>query len=254
VPLRQKPFSFFLLPQKLWRDKTMRKILLFISGCFFSLSLFPQSPAQTEVVKSFRPIFTAGVLGAQIDGDTHSGYKKPGYFFGIGINRQLSKLIELEFDITFLQKGVRSNYATDSASLNNPNNNFSLIRLNYVEVPLAIRFRYKKFRWEAGSYYAYLIKNPPFDESQYGLIVDRNFKNTDVGFLLGMGYRLKTNLLINLRFEYSYIPIRDYYPSTKGIFHGQFPRSLFNLGLYNNCMVLSLIYKLPPKTTTPVGQ
>lgn len=231
----------------------MHRIALFSIVCIFSLSGFSQ--AQQEVVQSFRPVLLGGVLGAQLDGDTYSGYKKPGYYFGVGINRQLSKRIELEFDIVFLQKGVRANWALDSATRNSLNNHFSLIRLNYVEIPLAIRFSYKKFRWEAGSYFAYLIKNPPYDESENGMITDPNFKNTDYGWLIGGGYKLKPSLLLNLRWEYSYVPIRDYYSSTQGIFHGQFPRNLFNLGLYNNCVVLSLNYKLPPKpTATTVAQ
>ena len=35
--------------------------------------------------------------------------------------------MEIEFGITFLQKGVRKNYALDSASRNNPNNEFYLL-------------------------------------------------------------------------------------------------------------------------------
>jgi opacity protein-like surface antigen len=229
----------------------MNKYLSFIFACLLSLSVFSQGQTQPEVVQSFRPVFLLGVLGAQIDGDTYSGYKKPGFYFGVGINRQLTKRIELEFDIVFLQKGVRANYKTDSVSLNDPNNNFSLIRLNYVEIPLAIRFSYKKFRWEAGSYFSYLVKNPPFDENQYGMHEDPTFKNTDIGWLIGAGYKLGKNVLVNLRWEYSYIPFRDYnyqVPVTQ-VYHGQFPRNLFNTGWYNNCMILSLNYKLPPRAT-----
>jgi opacity protein-like surface antigen len=225
----------------------MKKKLILIIACIFSLSVFAQK--QEEVVQSFRPVFSIGLPFSQIDGDTYSGYKKPGYYFGFGINRQLSKLIDVEFDIVLLQKGVRANWSLDSATRNSLNNHFSLIRLNYIEIPLVVRFHYKKFRWECGSYFSYLIKNPPYDESENGIVVDPNFKNTDVGFLLGMGYKLKKNLLLNLRFEYSYIPIRDYYPNTQGIFHGQFPRNLFNTGLYNNTVTFSLNYILPPKAT-----
>ena len=226
----------------------MKRIVFFIGIYIFFFSTYSQ-----EVVQAFRPVFSVGVVGSQIDGDTYSGFHKLGYFFGVGINRQFSKLIEMEFAITFLQKGARSNYATDSASLNNPNNNFSLIRLNYVEVPLAIGFNIKRFKIDAGGYAAYLFINPPHDENQYGKIVDPNFKNTDFGWLIGFGCKLKPNFLINLRYQYSFVPIRDYYTSSRGIFHGQFPRNLFNTGLYNNYLVLSFNYKLPVKPTTIVA-
>lgn len=226
----------------------MRALLISIGVFFLCASSFAQ-----EVVKSFRPIISVGAVASQIDGDTYSGFHKLGYFFGIGINRQFSKMVEAEFGITFLQKGVRHNYKTDSASLNNPDNAFSLIRLNYAEIPVSVGINYKRFRFDFGGYYAYLIKNPPYDESQYGTVVDNNFKNTDKGWLIGLGYKLKPSLLVNLRYQYSFVPIRDYYQSTNGIYHGLFFPSLFNRGLYNNYLVLSLNYKIPPKTPAPVG-
>jgi len=228
----------------------MRKIVLFISACSFFLSLRSQN-----VDQSFRPIFMGGVVASQVDGDTYAGYHKLGYFLGLGINRQLSKKVEMEFGITLLQKGARKNYATDSASLNNPNNQFYLIRLNYVEVPLFIRIHaYKKFKFEFGGAFAYLIKNPPFEENQNGYYNNKSIKNFDYSYLIGLGYQLKPNVFVNLRYEYSIIPFRDYYQSTAGIYHGQFPYNLFNTGLYNNLLILSFNYKLPPKATGTDGQ
>jgi len=226
----------------------MKKIIFLVTVCSFFFSGYSQ-----EVEQSFRPVFMAGVVASQVDGDTYAGYHKLGYFFGLGINRQLSKRVEMEFGITFLQKGVRKNYATDSASLNNPNNQFYLLRLNYVEVPLFVRIHaYKKFKFEVGGAFAYLIKNPPSEQSQNGYYNDKQFKNFDFSYLIGLGYQLKPNVFINLRYEYSVIPFRDYYQSTKGIYHGQFPYSLFNTGLYNNLLILSYNYKFPVKATTTV--
>ncbi len=228
----------------------MKNFLILISAGFFFFSTYSQ-----EVEQSFRPVFMGGVVASQVDGDTYAGYHKLGYFFGLGINRQLSKKVEIEFGITFLQKGARKNYATDSASLNNPNNQFYLIRLNYVEVPLFVRIHaYKKFKIEVGGAFAYLIKNPPSEQSQNGYFNDKQVKNFDFSFLMGLGYQLKTNVFINLRYEYSVIPFRDYYQSTKGIYHGQFPYSLFNTGLYNNLLILSYNYRFPVKSTTTVAQ
>jgi opacity protein-like surface antigen len=227
----------------------MRKILFFTGLSVFFFTAFSQ---EKEVEQSFRPVFMAGLVTSQVDGDTYDGYHKIGYYFGLGINRQLTKRTELEFGITFLQKGARKNYALDSASRNNPNNQFYLIRLNYVEVPLVFRFTYKKFKFEGGAAFAYLIKNPPHEESQNGYYSDKQIKNFDYSYILGLGYKLKPNVLINLRYEYSFVPFRDYYQSTAGIYHGQFPYSLFNTGLYNNLFTLSYNYKFPVKAVTPV--
>ncbi len=228
----------------------MKRKLFFISLILFFFSVFSQ-----EVKQTFRPVFLVGIVASQVDGDTYAGYRKLGYFAGLGVNRQLSKKVEIEFDITFLQKGARKNYATDSASLNNPNNEFYLLRLNYVEIPLFLRFSFKKFKIEAGGAWAYLIKNPPFEANQNGYYNGNNFKNFDYSILVGVGFKLKENSFINLRYEYSVVPFRDYYASSTGIYHGQFPYSLFNTGLYNNLLILSFNYKLPSiEAAPPDGQ
>lgn len=225
----------------------MKKSILFISFIFFLLTAFSQ-----EVKQTFRPVFSIGMVASQVDGDTYSGYHKIGYFFGLGVNRQLTQKLEIEFGITFLQKGARKNYALDSASRNNPNNEFYLLRLNYVEVPLFLRFKaFKKFKFEVGGAGAYLIRS--YEESQNGYYNGNTYKNFDFSFLLGFGYQLKPNVFVNLRYEYSFVPFRDYYASSNGIYHGQFPYSLFNTGLYNNLLILSFNYKLPAVEAAPAG-
>ena len=101
--------------------------------------------AQSSAIdQTFRPVIYAGIVASQVDGDTYAGYSKPGFVLGAGINRQLSKLFEAEFGLTFIQKGARHNYGLDSASRNNPANPFFLSRLNYVEIPLVVKLNYKK--------------------------------------------------------------------------------------------------------------
>jgi opacity protein-like surface antigen len=218
----------------------MKKVFLIASLLVVSLLR-----AQDEVVQSFRPVYSIGVVGSQVDGDTYSGYHKIGYFVGLGVNRQLSKRFEMELMLTALQKGARKNYATDSASLNNPNNQFFLMRLDYVEVPLSLKYRYKKFKIEAGAAFAYLIHYSA--QTQIGFNPDKQIKSFDYSYFIGGGYKLGANWFLNLRFEYSIVPFSPYYASSAGIYHGQFPYKYFNLGMYNNLLILSLNYKLPLK-------
>jgi opacity protein-like surface antigen len=216
--------------------------LILISFLLWSNFLKSQSIDQT-----FRPVIYANVVASQVDGDTYGGYSKPGFMVGLGINRQLSKLIEVEFALTFIQKGARHNYGLDSASRNNPNNPFFLSRLNYLEIPLTLKINYKKFKAELGGAAAYLAKNPPFEDGQNGTWSDPNYRKFDFSYIVGVGYKLKPNLLANLRFEYSIITIRPYQNPTTGVYHGQFPYSLFNQGLYNNLLQLGLHYRIPTK-------
>ncbi|MHB8259164.1 MAG: outer membrane beta-barrel protein [Bacteroidia bacterium] len=225
----------------------MKKNVFLISIFFFVVTNYLRAQSQ-DIDQTFRPVLSAGLLTSQIDGSSFGG-SKLGYFFGLGINRQLSKVIEVEFALTLLQKGLRSNYKTDSASLNNPNNSFSLIRLNYLEIPMCIKFNYKRFKAEVGGAMGYLIKNPPFDETQYGFVIDNGYKNFDYSFLIGGGYKLKKNLLLNVRWEYSMVPVRPYPAVTGGVYRGILG-GLFNKGLYNNVLQITLNYKLPSKPET----
>lgn len=224
--------------------------LIIISFCLLNNYIKAQGP--TTIDQSFRPVFAAGLCGSQIDGDNYSGYKHIAYFLGVGINRQLSRRFEVEFMLTLLQKGVRSNYKTDSASLNNPNNPFTLIRLDYLEIPICFKINYKRFKAEAGGAFGYLIKNPPYDRTQLGPVTPTYPFNTfDYSFLLGAGYKLSPTVFINVRFEYSLVPAQPFPAVSGGVWRGILG-GLFNKGGYNNCLMLTLNYRLPSKPSTTV--
>ncbi|HEX7413581.1 MAG TPA: outer membrane beta-barrel protein [Bacteroidia bacterium] len=227
----------------------MKKNVLLISIFFCVLTTYLKAQVK-DIDQTFRPVFSAGLLTSQVNGSAYSGFSKVGYFLGIGINRQLSKVVEVEFALTLLQKGARHNYGLDSASRNNPNNPFYLSRLTYLEIPLVFKFNYKKIKAEVGAAAGYLIDNPPNVQTNNPTVLDYGYKNMDFSYVIGLGFKLKPYLLLNIRFEYSMLPVRPYYTSTVGIYHGQFPYSLFNRGLYNNLLQLTLNYKLPSKIIT----
>ncbi|HKC68105.1 MAG TPA: porin family protein [Bacteroidia bacterium] len=218
---------------------------------FFSILASNILKAQTQGIdQTFRPVIYASLVASQVDGDTYGGYSKPGFMLGAGINRQLSKVFEVEFGLTFIQKGARHNYGLDSASRNNPANPFFLSRLNYLEIPLTVRMNYKKFNAEVGGAAAYLIQNPPYVSTNNPTYIDDKYKNFDFSYIVGLGYKFNPLLSINVRFEYSIITIHPYYTSQVGVYHGQFPYSLFNQGLYNNVLQLCLRYRIPPRVVT----
>ncbi|HXU26687.1 MAG TPA: porin family protein [Bacteroidia bacterium] len=230
----------------------MKRIFLALISFVF-LTNFLRAQSQ-EIDQTFRPVIYASLVASQVDGDTYAGYSKPGFMLGAGINRQLSRIFEAEFGITFIQKGARHNYSLDSASRNNPANPFFLSRLNYLEIPLTLRMNYKKFNAEIGAAAAYLIQNPPNVQTNNPTYTDDKYRNFDFSYIVGIGYKLRPLLTVNVRFEYSIVTIRSYYTSSVGIYHGQFPYSLFNQGLYNNLLQLSLRYRIPPRavsSTTP---
>ena len=223
----------------------MKKILLVLTA-FLLLNNYLK--AQSNAIdQTFRPVIYASVVGSQVDGDTYGGYSKPGFMLGAGINRQLSKVFEVEFALTFIQKGARHNYSLDSASRNNPANPFFLSRLNYIEIPLVIRANYKRFTGELGAAAAYLVNNPPYVVTNNPTYTDNKYRSFDFSYIVGVGLKLKGNWSVNARFEYSIVTIRPYVTSYAGVFHGTFPQNLFNRGLYNNLLQLGLRYRIPTK-------
>lgn len=186
----------------------------------------------------FRTILCAGIVGSQVDGDTYAGYNKSGLYGGAYVNRPLDEKTELEFGITYIQKGARKNANPNKGDLS-----FYLVRLNYVEVPLMYKINVKKFKFELGLSYAYLFRYS--EQNTYGYYNDRRLRNYDACYNFGCGYKLSDNLYANLRYNYSFIPIRPF-PSN-GVYLGTFWSRTFNKGLYNNDIVVSLNYILKAK-------
>jgi hypothetical protein len=226
----------------------MKKVVFLIIAAFILRNTSLQAQG-TGIDQTFRPVIYAALVASQVDGDTYGGYSKPGFMLGAGINRQLSRIFEVEFALTFIQKGARHNYALDSASRNNPANPFFLSRLNYLEIPLVVRANFKRFNGELGAAAGYLINNPPYISTNNPTYPDNGYRHFDFSYIVGLGMKLKGAWSVNLRFEYSIVTIRPYVSSYAGVFHGTFPQNLFNRGLYNNLLQLSLRYKIPTKAT-----
>lgn len=200
---------------------------------FVPLLTFSQSPE-----KRFRAVLAAGIVGSQVDGDTYGGYNKSGLYGGVFVNRPIGEKTELEFGITCIQKGARKNANPDQGDFS-----FYLFRLNYVEVPLLLKVNYKKFKFGGGLSYAYLFNS--HEENTYGYYNDKRLLNRDICYNLLGEYKINDRLSAEFRYNYSLVPIRPY-PSS-GIYLGTFWTRLFNRGLYNNAVVLSLNYMLKGK-------
>jgi hypothetical protein len=200
---------------------------------FFGLSAM--TAAQDD--DRFRLILSAGGVGSQVDGDSYGGYSKLGPFAGLYLDKPTGERTAWAFGITYVQKGARKN-----ASNGDPT--YYISRLNYVEMPFMLSFKYKnKYRFEGGLSFAYLF-NKYEASSQVGTI-NAAFKKFDFCYNLGFGYHMKERVYLNLRYNYSFIPIRDY---QHGVYLGaNFWQRFFNKGLYNNVLQLSINYIIPPK-------
>ena len=211
----------------------MKKILS-ISFCFLYMLCASQESDR------FNLILSGGGVGSQVDGDSYGGYDKFGPYGGIYLNRATGEKSFVDFGITYIQKGARHN-----ASQLDPTG-FYISRLNYVEMPLIFSTIYKtKYRFEAGISAAYLFKS--HEESAKIGVITTGWKTYDVGLNAGFGYKLSEKVYTNLRYNYSLVPIRNYQTN---VYLGTFWTRIFNKGLYNNLLQVSINYIISPKEKT----
>jgi len=157
---------------------------------------------------SFSQVFKSGaILGintSQIEGDGFGGYKKVGVILGGFTNTKLSANWSTQFEIYYTNKGSRKN-------ANPSKGDFRALKvtLDYIEIPVALRYHYKKFLFETGLYYGALINSNV--ENEFGQVPTQGqpFNSYDFGGFFGLYYQLNKHFIFNLRSKNSLLPVRD---------------------------------------------
>lgn len=162
----------------------------------------------TMTTAAFAQRFEGGVLGgfnaSQVDGDTHSGYNKPGIVAGAYVINNFSERLFAGMEIKFAQKGSRKN----------PNFKLGdqekyIIRLSYIDLPVYIGVRTSERTSILGGVSAgYLIHSQIRDN--YGPYPDQPvFNEFDIQGMLGFRFQITNRLAVDLRGAYSLVPIRE---------------------------------------------
>ncbi|MBL7923523.1 MAG: PorT family protein [Bacteroidia bacterium] len=183
--------------------------------------------------QNFRAEITAGIAGSQVSGDQLGGFNKAGILAGAGIRTGLGGDFDLGFRIQYFQKGSRKPVKAE-----NLDSGFYLLRLNYMELPLTLRYHFSKnFYMEAGPSLGYLLKSTEEDEN--GIM---NFRQTFYRFDLSLcgafGYALTKELDFQFGAWQSLLPIRE---------HGSGQVYRLNRGQYSSVVSFSLLYTFRPK-------
>ncbi len=169
----------------------------------------------------------AGLSSSQVSGDNLAGFDKTGFNGGIFSSVLFTKKWSAQFELLFIQKGSKYAGQPDAADFE-----YYRLQLNYIEVPLFIQFHFKKFTFEAGPGYSYLINYKEEDET--GDITGlRPFHNSEISYNLGVNYQIIQPLGINVRFSNSFSSIRD---------HSSGAHTLMNPGQQNTVLQLALSY------------
>lgn len=203
----------------------MRKILLLLSIVAFHSMLAQQT---------FRAGLIGGISGCQIHGDSYSGYRQLGYVAGAFVQTNPDAQVQFVMEMQYSKKGSRK--------LTNPNigdYTYFELRMNYIEVPLLLRYGAKRIFIEGGASFGYLFKVREWDS--YSEITPRDFKKTELSAVLGIGYRLNEKFSLDFRSVNSLLPVKKFGPILYPVWY----QDLFNMGMYNNVITLSVVYTLP---------
>jgi len=110
-------------------------LIIILFGCLTSFS------------QVFKTGLILGISGSQVEGDGYAGYHKLGFIAGAFTNTGLSDKWSTQFEIYFINKGSFKAAHPDRGDYRQ----FDL-NINYIEVPLALRYQYKKLMLELGLY------------------------------------------------------------------------------------------------------
>jgi hypothetical protein len=182
-----------------------------------------------------------GISACQVHGDNYSGYNKLGGMAGLYINALLKKNTSLEFGIIYIQKGARKNQNPAKYDYS-----FYLLRLNYIEIPLLLRWQHNKFFFTFGASYAYLMNYYEASSALGNYTGLYPFLRSEYSFNVGIGMMLGQKMGVEVRSNNSFLTIRPWSSNYKPYYNNIIART-FNNGSYNNILQIALTYKLNPR-------
>ncbi len=190
---------------------------------------------QNSLAQVFKAGTIFGLSATQVEGDGYAGYNKLGLIIGGFTNTQLAKDWSAQFEIYYINKGSQKNAKPSKSDYDA----FKL-SLNYIEIPIALRFQYKKFIFETGLYYSALLNYKMEDEFGKIPVVNYPIKKYDFGGFIGFYYQLNNHFSANFRSKNSLLPFRNFqnFDQNIGIFN-----KLLNRGWYNVDLNLTVRYQ-----------
>ncbi len=200
------------------------QILKFI---FYSL-LVTFISSEVMAQERFTAGIKAGLSTSQVDGDTYSGFNKIGFDGGAFVTGKLNEKWTGQFEIIFIQKGSKHNANAEIADYN-----FYLLQLSYIEVPVLLQYHHKKYAFELGPGFGYLINEKEYFNGQ-DISGISPFNKKEINFNLGINYIISKKLGIDCRYSYSITPIRE---------HSLKAKTWYNPGQMNDVLAFTLTYK-----------
>jgi hypothetical protein len=187
-------------------------------------------------------IFNGGLLlgftASQVDGDSYSGYDKPGIHGGVFISTGIFPHMDARMEIRYASRGAK-NPASDD------NTGFYLLGLHYIDIPVVVSYKIKRYgAAELGLVPGYLISvNGEDDGGQLPEDALVDYHKFDLGLLLGLNINLLPKLSLCMRYTYSVFSIRDL--ESAGAYYSWFGKIFgHSVGDFNNYLTFGINYTL----------
>jgi opacity protein-like surface antigen len=212
--------------------KDSRYIILILLTVVYYTSFF--SPVQAQ---RFHGGVLAGITASQVDGDSYAGFNKIGFQGGVFVNTLFTDYFGAQLEIKYAGKGAQKSTSSEDPEVYK-------LALHYLDLPVMINYTLKKkVVFDLGIVPGYLFSKSGEDSG--GPIPDDymvDFKKMDLAWLMGVNYKINKNLLVNIRYSYSLISIRDYENTSSN--YGWIGNLFgYNTGDYNNYLSLGLYYQ-----------
>lgn len=137
---------------------------------------------QWLAAQRFEGALIGGVTFAQIDGDRLYGFNKFGFNAGGQVAAILAERWQVSMEISFSQRGSARTSNDDPFSI------YDQIQLNYVEVPVLVRFLDWKMHFNAGFSYNRLINFNVIDFRGSNITDLQNYREDNIAVVLGATY------------------------------------------------------------------
>lgn len=206
---------------------------------FFALVVLLSFAVQLNS-QTFTGNLIGGISSSQISGDGTEGFVQFGVYAGVGAEATINDTWSLHGNLLFNQKGARIYKSSSSI-------NTYRLRVNYIELPILLDYKYRKFSGQLGPYLGVKINQK--EQTQYGVIENpREFKRFDFGIQAQLSYQLKERIKLSLAFQNSILPVRAhdsqmaYSPSNFVL--GDYHQELLDKGQYFTTLMLYLSYEI----------
>jgi len=197
--------------------------ILIVSVLFFS----KLSKAQT-----FKSGVIAGFNVSQISGDDLGGYDKPGPVVGMFLNKEVKEIFQVEMQMIYIQKGSRK-----YPDVKNGDNTRYSLNLNYIEIPIIVKYKIKKLFLVGGISNGVMFKQ--YVGNEYGsypanTTATQPFHKWELSYNLGLSYPIGKNFEIEGKINHSLLPVRTNRP---------YELHWVDRGQFNDLLVWVLKYK-----------